>query len=149
MKRSAEKALRFFVDNPRHRSLRTKKMEGQRDLEGRDIWEARLSRGYRFTFALDGDTAILYRIGPHDIERLHAEYRPLLYRIQQGEKQKGEGGHPHTPQHRKHQAKEPLGFKVPEKGNAFDVRASVQAMEPRSRRPLQRAGIPTVISAPE
>ena len=69
MKRSAEKALRFFVDNPRHRSLRTKKMEGQRDLEGRDIWEARLSRGYRFTFALDGDTALLYRIGPHDIER--------------------------------------------------------------------------------
>ena len=28
MKRSAEKALRFFVDNPRHRSLRTKKMGG-------------------------------------------------------------------------------------------------------------------------
>ena len=60
MKRSAEKALRFFVDNPRHRSLRTKKMGGQRDPEGRDIWEARISRGYRFTFALEGDTAILY-----------------------------------------------------------------------------------------
>ena len=69
LQRSAEKALRFFVDHPRHRSLRTKKMGGQRDPEGRDIWEARVSRGYRFTFALDGDTAILYRIGPHDIER--------------------------------------------------------------------------------
>jgi hypothetical protein len=44
-------------------------MGGQRDPEGRDIWEARVSRGYRFTFALDGDTAILYCIGPHDIEQ--------------------------------------------------------------------------------
>ena len=69
LQRSAEKTLRFFAINPRHRSLRTKKMGGQRDAEGRDIWEARISRGYRSTFALDGDTVILYRIGPHDIER--------------------------------------------------------------------------------
>ena len=69
MKRSAEKALRLFAGNPRHRSLRTKKMGGQRDPEGRDIWEARVSRGYRFTFVFDGDTVILYRVGPHDIER--------------------------------------------------------------------------------
>ena len=44
-------------------------MEGQRDPEGRDIWEARVSRSHRFTFAIDGETYILYRIGPHDIER--------------------------------------------------------------------------------
>jgi len=44
VKRSAEKALRFFATNPRHPSLRTKKMEGQRDPDGRDIWEARVSR---------------------------------------------------------------------------------------------------------
>jgi hypothetical protein len=27
-------------------------MEGQRDPEGRDIWEARVTQGYRFTFAI-------------------------------------------------------------------------------------------------
>ena len=69
IKRRAEQALRFLSANLRHPSLRAKKMEGQRDPQGRDIWEARISRGYRFTFAIDGDTYILYRIGPHDIER--------------------------------------------------------------------------------
>ena len=69
VKRRAERALRFFSANPRHPSLRSKKMEGERDHEGRDIWEARVTRGYRFTFAIAGDTYILYRIGPHDIER--------------------------------------------------------------------------------
>ena len=44
-------------------------MEGECDPEGRDIWEARVSRFYRFTFAISGDTYILYRLGPHDIER--------------------------------------------------------------------------------
>lgn len=69
IKRSADKAFRFFVQNPRHPSLRTKKMEGQHDSRGRDIWEARVTQGYRFTFAIDGDAYILYRIGHHDIER--------------------------------------------------------------------------------
>jgi len=67
-KRRAEQALRFLSANLRHPSLRAKKMEGQRDPQGRDIWEARVSRSHRFTFAIDGDTYILYRIGPHDIE---------------------------------------------------------------------------------
>jgi len=69
IKRRAEQALRFLSANPRHPSLRAKKMEGQRDPEGRDIWEARVTQGYRFTFVIDGETYILYRIGPHDIER--------------------------------------------------------------------------------
>jgi mRNA interferase RelE/StbE len=54
IQRRFDRALRFLLSNPHHPSLRTKKMEGQRD---------------RFTFAIDGDTYILYRIGPHDIER--------------------------------------------------------------------------------
>jgi hypothetical protein len=45
MKRGAEKALRFFVANPRHRSLRTKNMEDQHDPKDWNIWEACLSRG--------------------------------------------------------------------------------------------------------
>jgi hypothetical protein len=47
-------------------------MEGQRDPEGRDIWEARVSQAYHFSFAIEGDTYILYRIyriGLHDVER--------------------------------------------------------------------------------
>jgi mRNA interferase RelE/StbE len=69
LQQRADRALEFLLSNPRHPSLRAKKMEGQRDPEGRDIWEARVSRSHRFTFAIDGDTYILYRIGPHDIER--------------------------------------------------------------------------------
>jgi mRNA interferase RelE/StbE len=69
IQRRAERALRLFTENPRHRSLQAKKMQGQRDEAGRDIWEAHVSRGYRFTFAIEGDTYILYRVGPHDVER--------------------------------------------------------------------------------
>ena len=69
LQRQFDKALGFLLADLRYPSLRAKKMEGQRDPEGRDIWEARVSRSHRFTFAIDGDTYILYRIGPHDIER--------------------------------------------------------------------------------
>ena len=69
LKRRAEKALRFLIANYRHPSLRAKKIEAQRDREGRDIWEARVTKRYRFTFVIAGDAYILYRIGPHDIER--------------------------------------------------------------------------------
>jgi mRNA-degrading endonuclease RelE of RelBE toxin-antitoxin system len=69
LQRRADRALDFLLQNLRYPSLRAKKMEGQRDPEGRDIWEARVTQAYRFTFAIDGDIYILYRIGPHDIER--------------------------------------------------------------------------------
>jgi mRNA interferase RelE/StbE len=69
LQQRADRALDFLLSNLRHPSLRAKTMEGQRDPEGRDIWEARISRSHRFTFAIDDDTCILYRIGPHDIER--------------------------------------------------------------------------------
>lgn len=69
IKRRAERALRFLLTNPHYPSLRSKKMEGKNDIEGRDIWEARVTGNYRFTFAVEDDTYVLYRIGPHDIER--------------------------------------------------------------------------------
>jgi mRNA-degrading endonuclease RelE of RelBE toxin-antitoxin system len=69
IKRSTDNALRFLATNLRHRSLRAKKMEGQQDPEGRDIWEARVTKSYRLTFAISGDTYILRRVDPHDIER--------------------------------------------------------------------------------
>jgi mRNA-degrading endonuclease RelE of RelBE toxin-antitoxin system len=69
LQRRFDRALVFLLSDLRHSSLRAKKMGGQRDPEGRDIWEARVTQAYRFTFAIEGDSYILYRIGPHDVER--------------------------------------------------------------------------------
>ncbi len=69
LQRRADRALDFLLRDFRHPSLRAKKMGGERDPEGRDIWEARVTDAYRFTFAIEGDTYVLYRVGPHDIER--------------------------------------------------------------------------------
>ncbi|MFQ5825919.1 MAG: hypothetical protein ACE5IA_01050 [Dehalococcoidia bacterium] len=60
-KRSVHKALALLGDNPRHPSLRVKKMEGRRN-----IWEARPSKRLRMTFELTGDTAIMRNVGEHD-----------------------------------------------------------------------------------
>lgn len=58
----AEKKLALFLQNPRHPSLQTHKMEG-----GREIWEGRITEDYRFTFRIVGDLYQLRRIGTHDI----------------------------------------------------------------------------------
>jgi mRNA-degrading endonuclease YafQ of YafQ-DinJ toxin-antitoxin module len=62
IQRRARKQLALLLSNPRHPSLRIKKMEGQRD-----IWEGRISRDHRFTFEIIGDLYKLRRIGSHDI----------------------------------------------------------------------------------
>ena len=54
--------LALLLESPRHPSLRVKKME-----DPRAIWEARITKSYRLTFQMAGDTCILRRIGPHDI----------------------------------------------------------------------------------
>jgi hypothetical protein len=69
IRRSAEKTLRFFITNLRYPSLRIKKMKGRRDPEGRDIWEARATKNYRFTFSIAGEICALRRIGAHDVLR--------------------------------------------------------------------------------
>lgn len=66
LQRRTEKALRLFAENVRHPSLRAKKMEGQLDTEGREIWEARVTKAYRFTFQIRKDAYILRRVGPHE-----------------------------------------------------------------------------------
>jgi len=58
------KQIVLFLENSKHPSLHTKKMEGYSD-----IWEGRVTRGYRFTFKITGDHYILRRIGSHDILR--------------------------------------------------------------------------------
>ncbi len=58
------KKFALLLNNMRHPSLRTKKMEGH---EG--IWEARITKGYRFTFQKEIYGYLLRRVGPHDILR--------------------------------------------------------------------------------
>ena len=56
-----DKALKFLMVNIRHPSLRVQK------LPGTEIWYARITRDYRFTFQYAGDTIILRRAGTHNI----------------------------------------------------------------------------------
>ncbi len=58
-----DKQLGFLIDNPRHPSLRLKK------LKGTDKFEIRITGGYRLTFRYEGDTLELRRIGTHDLLR--------------------------------------------------------------------------------
>ena len=61
VQRALSKALKFLLANPRHSSLHAKKIPGT------EIWYARASRAYRFTFQLNGDTITLRRVGTHAI----------------------------------------------------------------------------------
>jgi mRNA-degrading endonuclease YafQ of YafQ-DinJ toxin-antitoxin module len=61
IKKRADKQLALLLENPRHPSLRTKRIKGVKD-----IWEGRITRDYCFTFQVIGDTYILRRIGRHE-----------------------------------------------------------------------------------
>ncbi|MBU4299479.1 hypothetical protein KJ636_05570 [Patescibacteria group bacterium] len=51
----------FIEKSSPHPSLRTKKVQGSKD-----IWEGRITKDIRFTFQMSGDTYIFRRIGKHD-----------------------------------------------------------------------------------
>ncbi|MFH0789499.1 MAG: type II toxin-antitoxin system RelE/ParE family toxin [Pseudomonadota bacterium] len=57
-----DEQIKHLLDNPKHPSLRLKKMEGRQS-----IWEARITGGYRLTLQIDGDTSLLRRVGTHNI----------------------------------------------------------------------------------
>jgi addiction module RelE/StbE family toxin len=57
-----DKQIIHLMENPKHPSLNIKKMEGHKS-----IWEARITKGYRMTFQIDGDTCLLRRVGTHSI----------------------------------------------------------------------------------
>jgi mRNA-degrading endonuclease RelE of RelBE toxin-antitoxin system len=59
-----EKMLELFLADPRHLSLRVKKMEG-----AAGIWEFRVSDSYRVTCERDPDGLLLRRVGAHDVLR--------------------------------------------------------------------------------
>jgi mRNA interferase RelE/StbE len=54
------KQSRLLVQNLRHPSLRAKKYD-----EARNIWQARVTRNWRFYFKIEADTYFLIEIIPH------------------------------------------------------------------------------------
>ena len=52
--------LSLLLTNPRHPSLRARKMSGT------EIFEGRLTNHHRFTYQLINGSALLLTIGPHD-----------------------------------------------------------------------------------
>ena len=61
LRRKADKAVRLLAENPRHPSLRLKKIQGTPG-----IWEARVDKGCRMTLELHDDFYLLRNIGKHD-----------------------------------------------------------------------------------
>jgi mRNA-degrading endonuclease RelE of RelBE toxin-antitoxin system len=64
LQKTVDNKLKLFLRNRHHPSLAIKKMQ-----DPRDIWEARITKGYRFTFQTKGEVCILRRLGTHDILR--------------------------------------------------------------------------------
>ena len=58
-----DKQLSLLSENPRHSSLRLKK------LRGTDIYEIRISKGYRLTLRFVNEILELRRVGSHDLLR--------------------------------------------------------------------------------
>ena len=59
---AVDKQLAWLLENPNHPSLNLKKMK-----DPRDIWEGRVTHGYRFTLQIKNNQCIMRRVGPHDI----------------------------------------------------------------------------------
>lgn len=62
IQKKVDSQLKLLLSNPRHPSLRVKKLAGIKR-----IWYARVTRDYRMTFQIEEDTYILRRVGVHDI----------------------------------------------------------------------------------
>ena len=61
-----DKQLTLLLENPRHSSLRLKK------LKGADIFEIPITRGYRMTLSYAEQVLELRRVGKHDLLRKEA-----------------------------------------------------------------------------
>jgi len=49
LQNAVDRQLRHLMEDPRHPSLHVKKMQ-----DPREIWEGRITKGYRFTFQMEG-----------------------------------------------------------------------------------------------
>jgi mRNA interferase RelE/StbE len=66
IKRRTQEALRLLLSNPRHPSLRIKKVRGEILKGYTNIFEGRITRDYRFFFLIETDVYILLRCGKHE-----------------------------------------------------------------------------------
>jgi mRNA interferase RelE/StbE len=62
IRKQIDKQIQRLIENPKDPSLTIKKMEGHTS-----IWEARITKGYRMTFQINGDIFLLRRVGVHSI----------------------------------------------------------------------------------
>ncbi|MBU0508197.1 type II toxin-antitoxin system RelE/ParE family toxin [bacterium] len=62
LKDRVKKAILKLASDIEHPSLRVHKMKGRSN-----VWEARVTDGYRMTFSREEGTLIMRRVGPHDI----------------------------------------------------------------------------------
>jgi mRNA-degrading endonuclease RelE of RelBE toxin-antitoxin system len=60
IQRLFDQKLDLLLQNLRHPSLRTKKYD-----EARDIWQGRVTKGWRFYFTIKGDTYEIADLTPH------------------------------------------------------------------------------------
>ena len=60
IRKALAKQLGFLLVDLRHPSLHAKKYS-----EGEDIWQGRVTRGWRFYFKMEGDEYIVLSIIPH------------------------------------------------------------------------------------
>lgn len=60
IKKSLEKQVRLLMADLRHPSLHAKKYN-----EATSMWQARVNRGWRFYFTIEGDTYLLHDITHH------------------------------------------------------------------------------------
>ena len=60
-RRALKNKLELMIENPRHPSLRTKKIQGQDN-----IFEASITMGIRITWQYTEDGVLLRNIGEHD-----------------------------------------------------------------------------------
>ena len=59
---AVDRKLFLLLKNFRHPSLRVKKMEGYQN-----VWEIRVTLGYRLTLSIINGAYIIRRVGSHDI----------------------------------------------------------------------------------
>ncbi len=62
IQKRVDKQLGFLLRDPSYPSLGCKKMK-----DPREIWEAKVTRSYRFTFQKVEDIYILRRVGTHQV----------------------------------------------------------------------------------
>ena len=60
IQKAFDRKVEFLLQNLRHPSLHAKKYD-----EARNLWQARVTRGWRFYFTIEGDTYVLHTITAH------------------------------------------------------------------------------------